>query len=63
MTRAAKTEFPAAARFSARINSGDAIAGLPDMDAIIAGGSEKPQGIRRESVARCEIPRTTGKSR
>jgi hypothetical protein len=34
MTTAASTEFPAAERFSARINSDDEMAGLPDMLAL-----------------------------
>jgi hypothetical protein len=34
MTSAATTEFPAAARFSARINSGEGTAGLVDMQAL-----------------------------
>ncbi len=34
MTTAANTEFPAAERFSARINSGGGTAGLPDMVAL-----------------------------
>jgi hypothetical protein len=34
MTTAASTEFPAAARFSARIMSDGEIAGVPDMVAL-----------------------------
>src|SRR4029077_9122928 len=34
MTTAAKTELPAAARFSARINSDEGMAGLPDMQEL-----------------------------
>src|SRR5580704_11230824 len=34
MTTAARTEFPATARFSARIDSDEETAGLPDMQAL-----------------------------
>jgi hypothetical protein len=34
MTMAARTELPAAERFSARINSADETAGLPDMQEL-----------------------------
>ncbi|MFZ0861684.1 MAG: hypothetical protein WAN18_13440, partial [Candidatus Sulfotelmatobacter sp.] len=34
MTTAARTELPAAARFSARINSDEGIAGFPDMQEL-----------------------------
>jgi hypothetical protein len=40
MTTAAKTEFPAAVRFSARINSADGMAGLPDMLALSLLGTK-----------------------
>src|SRR5579859_297615 len=40
MTTAAKTEFPAAERFSARINSADGMAGLPDMLALSLLGAK-----------------------
>jgi hypothetical protein len=34
MTTAARTELPAAARFSARINSDEGMAGFPDMQEL-----------------------------
>ena len=34
MTTAARTEFPAAERFSARIKSDEEMAGLPDMQEL-----------------------------
>jgi hypothetical protein len=34
MTTAARTELPAAARFSARINSDEGMAGLPDIQEL-----------------------------
>ena len=38
MTMAASTEFPAAERFSARINSEGEIAGVPDMQELSPEG-------------------------
>src|SRR5579862_5040139 len=48
MTNAATTEFPAAARFSARINSADGTAGLLDMHALSPLGAESDKPIERQ---------------
>ena len=47
MTTAAKTEFPAAARFSARIRSVGEMAGLPDMQSLSSQAGESAKRIER----------------
>ena len=47
MTIAAKTEFPAAARFSARINSGEGTAGLVAMQALSLLRAESDKRVGR----------------
>jgi hypothetical protein len=55
MITAARTEFPAAERFSVRINSGEENAGLPDMQRIIAAASGKRQANRAVWLGRPQI--------
>jgi hypothetical protein len=56
ITTAATTEFPAAERFSARINSGGEIAGFPDMLALSPLRVECAKQIRRPSHASKGVP-------
>src|SRR5579864_1132494 len=56
MTRAARTELPAAERFSARINSDEEMAGLPDMVALSLVRVECAKQIR-EHLRQCTIRR------
>jgi hypothetical protein len=51
MTSAASTEFPAAARFSERIKSGEEMAGLPDMQELSPLRVESAKQIAAEKVA------------
>lgn len=53
MTIAARTEFPAAARFSVRIKSDGEIAGLPDMQELSLLRAESAKQIET-AVSACE---------
>jgi hypothetical protein len=49
MPTAARTELPAAARFSARINSDEGMAGLPDIQKLSLLGGKSANKSRRQS--------------
>jgi hypothetical protein len=54
ITMAARTEFPAAARFSARINSADGIAGLLDMLELSLVGLRSRKQIHRKWIVKAK---------
>jgi hypothetical protein len=50
ITTAAKTEFPAAARFSARIESEGEMAGLPDMQELSLVTAESSKQLSHKDI-------------
>jgi hypothetical protein len=61
ITTAARTEFPAAARFSERINSDEGMAGLPDMQelSLLRAESAKQIAARSATLRRARTPAAT----
>ena len=58
ITTAATTEFPAAARFSARIKSEGEMAGLPDMQELSPLQAESAKQIAAATTSRISVGRT-----